>query len=106
MNKRRLLFFLLFGLYQIAAFVFTLYVEANKDNLSLLYSMFTRIALFKWGTLCGILLWLADLVWWWFEHRAVRKEQEASRLENNTLKARVYDLQEASKEVTPKTNPS
>jgi hypothetical protein len=104
MNKRRIVFFLVFGLYQVAGYLLTLYLEANKDNLSLLYDMFARISLFKWGTLLGILLWAADVAWWRLERRAIEKEQEASRLENNTLKAKVYDLQQAPQEPTSKAN--
>lgn len=103
MNKRRLIFFAIFGVYHLTLFAFTLYLEANKGELSLLYGMLTRITWFKWGALLGVLLWITDVAWWWFEHRAIKKQQESARLENNTLKAQVYDLQQAAKEVAAST---
>jgi hypothetical protein len=49
----------------------------------------------------GLVLLIIDFVWWWSESKEAEKEKNASRHENNTLKAKVYDLQETTK-VAPK----
>jgi len=37
----------------------------------------------------------------WLDSRKSKKEQDDLRLENNTLKAKVYDLQEKEKNTQP-----
>lgn len=97
MNKRRLIFFSIFGIYHLLLFIFTAYIDSQKSDLSVLLKVSSFISLFKWGALLGLLMLIGDVIWWWLESRSSDKEREASRLENNTLKAKVYDYQESSK---------
>jgi Na+/proline symporter len=101
MNKRRIIFFGIFGFYNLVAFIFTLYLDSQKNDFGILTKMLANISLFKWLTLIGLVLIIVDFIWWFMESKAAKKEQEAARLENNTLKAKVYDFQESSKS-TPK----
>ena len=101
MNKRRLIFFSIFGAYHVFAFIFTLLIQYNT---SLLFKMVSYISWFKYGTFLGIVLLMIDAIWWMQESKAIQKNEDASRHENNTLKAKVYDLQEASK-IKPAINP-
>jgi uncharacterized oligopeptide transporter (OPT) family protein len=103
MNKRRLIFFGIFGAYHLVAFVFTMLIEYDT---SLLFKMVGYISWFKYGTFMGLMLLATDAIWWLRESKSIQKNEEASRHENNTLKAKVYDLQEASKikpVITPKS---
>ena len=59
------------------------------------------ISWFKYITFFGLVLIITDFIWWWREIKSAGKEREASRLENNTLKAKVYDLQETGKSQSP-----
>lgn len=93
MKQRRLIFFTIFGLYHIAIFFFVIYVESRKD-LSDLLSLHSKLTLFKYGALLGMALFLVDVVWNFIEQGAAKNEHEALRHENNTLKAKVYDLQQ------------
>lgn len=101
MNKRRLIFFGIFGAYHVLAFVFTLVLE---NNTGLLFKMVGYLSTLKYATFSGVLLFAVDFVWSWRESKAAAKMQEAARHENNTLKAKVYDLQETSKTAVPTTN--
>jgi hypothetical protein len=101
MNKRRLIFFGIFGAYHLLAFIFTLIIQYNS---SLLFQLVGYISWFKYGTFLGLLLVVIDFIWWWRESKSFEKNEEAARHENNTLKAKVYDLQETSK-MKPVTNP-
>lgn len=94
MNKRRLIFLLVFGLYHLAAVIFTIYIDFNS---SILFSLLDKIGLFKWGALFGIVLFGVEVFWSWRDAKDAEREREAMRLENNTLKAKVYDLTEAAK---------
>lgn len=105
MTRSRIIFYSVFGVYQLLAFVFTVIMESSA---SLLFKLVGYVGWFKYITFIGFALIVADFIWMWMDHRRYRKSEEAFRLENNTLKARVYDLQEGSKakpkEELPKAN--
>ncbi|MBX2915894.1 MAG: hypothetical protein KF856_11560 [Cyclobacteriaceae bacterium] len=102
MNQRRRIFFAIFGLYHIFIFMFVMYVESRKD-LSDLLSLYSSVKLFKYGALLGVVLFIIDVIWHFVELRVTRKEHESLRHENNTLKARVYDLQQSTKQPVKET---
>ncbi|MGE0590709.1 MAG: hypothetical protein AB7O48_19160 [Cyclobacteriaceae bacterium] len=100
MNRRRLIFFVIFGVYHLVIFVFTSYIDVQKQDLGVLTSMYKFIHLFKYGAFLGIALFITDFVWSWRERKMAEKETESLKFEVNTLKAKVYDLQEAAKPTT------
>lgn len=97
MNKRRLIFLSVFGVYHLSALALTIVMDTKKNDLSLLYSLFGKITLFKYGAFIGLLLFVAEVVWSWLESKKLEKEKEEMRHENNVLKAKVYDLTQAAK---------
>jgi hypothetical protein len=97
MNKRRLIFLSVFGAYHLGAFLFTMYMDSNKENLAALYSLFGKITLFKYGALFGLVLFGVEAFWAWRDQKNIDKEKEAVRHENNVLKAKVYDLSHPAK---------
>jgi ABC-type transport system involved in cytochrome bd biosynthesis fused ATPase/permease subunit len=98
MNKRRRIFFIIFGTYHLFVLVFVIFIEAQKEDLSLLYGLYSKISLMRNGAILGLGLFIIDFVWNWLEKRSERKQHDIMRHENNTLKAKVYDLQQAQKE--------
>jgi hypothetical protein len=99
MNQRRRIFFYIFGVYHLFILFFVIYIESQKEDLSVLYGLYSKISLLKYGAVLGIMLFIIDFAWTWFESRNARKEHDILRHENNTLKAKVYDFQEAAKPV-------
>jgi ABC-type transport system involved in cytochrome bd biosynthesis fused ATPase/permease subunit len=97
MNKRRVIFFTIFGVYHLIIFIFTSYIDVQKQDLGVLTRMYGALLLFKYGAILGLLLFVTDFIWSWRFTKSVEKEQEALKFEINNLKAKVYDLQEASK---------
>jgi len=53
MNTRRIVFLLIFGLYQLSVFLFTLIVEF-KDGY--IYTLLNKVSLFKYGAFLGVIL--------------------------------------------------
>jgi len=98
MTKRRLIFYSIFGAYQVAAFIFTLVIDT--DNTSALLSLYGYISWFKYLAFIGVILIAVDFVWSWRHISRANQEVEESRHENNTLKAKIYDIQE-TKQPTP-----
>lgn len=99
MNKRRVIFFAIFGVYHLIVLILTSYIDAQKQDLGVLTSLYGYLHLFKYGAILGIILFMVDFVWTWQNHRSTQKESESLNFEINNLKAKVYDLQEAAKPV-------
>ena len=97
MNRRRLIFFGIFGFYHLVVLLFTAYIDVQKSDLGVLTSMYKFIYLFKYGAILGLVLLGIDFVWTWREIKVKAKEHDTLQLEINSLKAKVYDFQEASK---------
>lgn len=97
MNQRRIIFFSIFGAYHLIILLFTVYIDREQADFGLLSKMLYNISLFKYGALIGFFLFAVDLIWTWREKRLLEKDVEAAKHEVNTLKAKVYDYQEADK---------
>lgn len=95
MTKRRLIFFGIFGAFHLVSFIFTLLLEYS--DASSLLSLLKYISMFKYLTFLGLTLVVTEFVWTWQDQRKAQKLQDEMRLENNTLKAKVYDMQESGK---------
>ena len=101
MTKNRLIFYAIFAAFNLGAFIFTLILE---NNTSMLFSMVQYVPWFKYGALLGLILVIIDVIWSWFINRETQKEKAALTHELNTLKAKLFDLQEESKSLNlPKT---
>lgn len=102
MSKNRIIFYLVFLAFHVIAFIFTLFIQ----DMNFLMKIFEHISLFKYITFFGIILIVADIVWSWIVGRDAQKENAALTHELNTLKAKLFDLQEKSKEMeTTKNTP-
>jgi len=104
MTKNRLIFYAIFAAFNLGAFIFTIILE---NNTSMLFSMVQYVPWFKYGALLGLILVIIDVIWSWIINRESTKEKAALTHELNTLKAKLFDLQEEAKTVreinTPKT---
>jgi hypothetical protein len=101
MKKSRLIFYCLFALFHLGAFIFTVVLDYNSN---LLFKMVSWVHSFKWITLFGLALFVIDFLW----VRAAKKESDAEKSEinreMNILKAKLFDLQEGAKS-TAQSNP-
>lgn len=95
MGRNRIIFYCIFGAYQLMAFVFTIAIDTSA---SVLFKMASYVFLFKYLSLIGVLLVGIDLIWAWRLSRKSEDEAAEFKTENNTLKARIYDFQETKKE--------
>jgi hypothetical protein len=103
MKKNRLIFYLIFALFHLGAFIFTIILE---NNTNLLLSMVSWVPWFKWITLLGLLLLIADVIWAYTINKESQKEKNALTHELNTLKAKLFDLQEAARTSGSQQTPS
>ena len=94
MNKNRLIFYLVFALFHIGAFIFTIILDGNTD---LMFQMISWVPWFKWITFLGLTLLCVDVVWSWIINKNAEREKAALTKELHTLKAKLFDLQEVAK---------
>ena len=94
MSRNRTIFYLVFLAFHVAAFVFTVYLQ----NVSFLMKMAQHIGTFKFITFLGVVLIVTDIIWTWMASRGARKENTALKHELNTLKAKLFDMQELSRQ--------
>lgn len=94
MSRNRVLFYLVFLAFHVAAFIFTLYIQ----DFNFLTKIFDHIRMFKFITFFGLMLMVTDIIWTWIGSRDDRKENAALKHELNTLKAKLFDMQEATKQ--------
>ena len=98
MNQKRVFLYFGFVLYQIGAFIFTVMVDGHLDLLGLL----RFIPWFKYISFLGVILIVVDVVWYFIDKRTNKRRQADLEKENNVLKAKIYDFQEAAKTTSSK----
>jgi hypothetical protein len=94
MNRNRIIFYLVFASFHLAAFIFTVMLA---NDTGLLFGMVSYVPMFKWLTLLGLLLLVADVTWFYLSDRASIKEKQKLIQELNILKAKLFDIQESTK---------
>jgi hypothetical protein len=101
MTKNRVIFYAVFGAFHLFLLFFTMYVDSNKNDFAFLTQMLKWISITKWGALFGLCLLIADAVWTFTSARKAEKENAILTHEINTLKAKLFDLQEAASKQSP-----
>ena len=91
MKKNRVIFYLIFALFHIGALIFTIQLGNSS---SFLMSMFSWVPYFKWVTLLGVVLVIIDFTWAIASAKESNREKSVLSQEVNTLKAKMFDLQE------------
>lgn len=108
MKKNRVIFYVLFALFHIGAFIFT--IALAKDS-GFLMSMFSWVPYFQWVTLLGVVFVIIDFIWTSVEVKNRNNEKAALSREVDTLKAKLFDMQEeisrnaSSRPVNPQLPP-
>lgn len=102
MTKNRWIFYTFFIVFHVSAFIFTVALEKNT---SLLFSLVNKVPWFKWITLLGVILLVTDIVWSIIANKEQEKEKSALNHELNTLKAKLFDLQETARNSSNRPQP-
>ncbi len=97
MKKNRFIFYAVFTSFHLATVFFTVYVDSNKNDLSFLSKIHGWISLLKYGAMLGLLLLIIDVIWDFASLRDMNRENNALRHEVGALKAKLFDMQEASR---------
>ena len=106
MKKNRLLFYAIFGAFHLIMTIFAFYVDSKRNDFAFLGEMLSWIPWLKWGTVIGLILLITDVVWDAMDTKELRKENSTLHQEMNTLKAKLFDLQEDAKRISQSPNPN
>lgn len=102
MSKNRLIFYVIFAAFHIGAFIFTVILD---NNTGILFQMVKWIPAFKWVTLLGLILLIVDVIWAYTANKESAKSKAVLNHELNTLKAKLFDLQEAARQTPSAPQP-
>lgn len=106
MKKNRLIFYSVFGALHLFIFFFSLYMDGQKENIQFLFQLQGKIWMLKYGSLLLLLLMTANVILHYRDNRRNQREKDQLNQELNTLKAKLYDLQEGAKKAPAPENPS
>jgi hypothetical protein len=101
MKKNRLIFYIVFAVFHLFIFFFSLYMDSQKDNIQFLLSLQKKIWMLKYGSFIGLLLLVVDFIWLKRDEKASERELMKHEAEMTSLKAKLFDLQEDAKRNNP-----
>jgi hypothetical protein len=102
MSNKRLIFYAVFALFHIVFVIVALTMPASEDYTAM-FKYLKWIPVFKFASLFGLALIIADVVWSFIIHRDAQKEKNALTQELTHLKAKLFDLQEGKNTPAQKT---
>ena len=97
MKKNRLIFYIVFGALHLFIFLFTLYMDSQRDNIGFLIQLQGKIWMLKYCSLFLLFMLASNVILHYRDNRRNEREKAQLTHEVNTLKAKVYDFQEAAK---------
>lgn len=104
MKQNRLIFYSVFGVLHLFIFLFSIYMDSQKNNFQFLIDMQGRIWLLKYCSFVLLILFATNVILHVRDNRRNNREKSQLTSELNNLKAKLYDLQEVAKK-TPEQNP-
>ena len=97
MKRNRLIFYSVFGILHLFIFLFSIYMDSQRDNFQFLIQMQGRIWMLKYCSFFLLILFATNIILHFRDNRRNTKEKAQLNQELDTLKARLFDLQEGKK---------
>lgn len=101
MKKNRLIFYAVIGGLHLLIFLFTIYMDSQKNDTVLMFKLYDRIWLLKYAMFVLLVLFVTNIILHVRDNKRHKRENVQLIQELNTLKAKLYDLQEAKKSDVP-----
>ena len=96
MKKPKSIFFLFYLLFHIALLVVSIYVNYRSEDFEFLLYLRGKMSMMVYVSALGLILFFINLVFSGLDGRTSAKEKAALEQEVNALKAKMFDLQEAT----------
>ncbi|MEQ8478139.1 hypothetical protein [Fulvivirga sp.] len=96
MKKPKSIFFLVYLLFHITLLVVSIYVNYRSEDFEFLLYLRGKMSLMVYVSALGLVLFFINLIFSGLDARTSSKEKAALEQEVNALKAKMFDLQEAT----------
>lgn len=106
MKKNRLIFYSVFGALHLFILFFSLYMDSNSENISLLLKLQGKIWMLKWGSLILLVLFVTNVILHIRDNNRHKKNLDQQEKEIIDLKAKLYDKGISKSTPTPAANPT
>jgi hypothetical protein len=104
MKRNRLIFYSVIGVLHLFLFLFSLYMDSQRNNIQFLFNLQGGIGLLKYCTAVLLILFATNIILHLRDNKRHTRENAQLIQELNMLKAKLYDIQETSKETSKKTS--
>lgn len=101
MKKNRLIFYSVIGAIHLLVFLFSLYMDSQKNNLQFLVDLQSMIWMLKYAMFILLVLFVTNFILHLRDNKRHKRENVQLIQELNVLKAKLYDLQETKKTSEP-----
>lgn len=105
MNNNRVIFYIVFAGFHLFLFFFSLYVDSQKDNVQFLIDLQSKIWMLKYGSFLGLFLLITNIIWDLRKTKLHKKETDHLNHELNSLKAKLFDMQEEGRKTELRPSP-
>lgn len=102
MKKPKTIFYFIYFLFHVGLLLVSIYVNYKSEDFEFLLKLRERMDVMIYVAAVGLLLFFIDLVLVTLEVRNHLKEKEKLEHEINSLKAKMFDLQDVRKSDTPR----
>lgn len=96
MKKPKSIFLVIYFLFHLALLIISIYVNYRSEDFEFLLWLRSKMALMVYVSAAGMLLYFITLMFIGMESRSHKKEKAVLEQEINSLKAKMFDLQEAT----------
>ena len=100
MKKPKSIFFLVYFLFHVILLVVSVYVNYRSEDFEFLLWLREKMSLMVWVSAAGLLLFFINMIFSGMDTRSAKSEKDALNQEINALKAKMFDLQDATKPST------
>lgn len=100
MKRNRLIFYAAIGGLHLLIFLFTIYMDSQRDNLQFLVNLQKIIWLLKYAVFVLMILFVTNFILHMRDNKRHQRENVQLIQEMNILKAKLYDLQETDKKTS------
>lgn len=106
MKKNRLIFYSVFGALHLFIFLFSVYMDSQKENFQFLFQLQGKIWMLKYCSFVLLILMIVNVILHYRDNRRNRREKDQLNQDLDSLKARLFDLQESAKNTPVPKNPT
>lgn len=106
MKRGKTIFLIIYLIFHLILLVGAIVVNVRSEDFEFLFSVRDNMAMTVWYAIIGLVLFIINVITITASTRHYSKKEENLKQEINSLKAKIYDLQDAkgtSKPVTPIT---